>query len=269
MREPAGPVFLGGCPRSGLTLLRSLLSTHPRLYCGSDTSLAPPIVLQWRNFSAALGALHARDFGLNAEHVRREMADLLLGLIDQGDGRVVCEKSPLNILVFADLAAMIPEARFVHVVRDGRDVAHSLLQRDWCDPRSGVPFAHVREPARALDYWSQLVDRGLQAETAVGRSRCLQIRYEDLVQRPKRTLKSLFGFIGLDLPGDLFAFHQRQIDLEGIERDSLPLLGQKLTSSRVMTAPDDLRALAASMPRVRNSLEVLGYSYPAFSMTHT
>ena len=74
MSEAPAPVFLGGCPRSGLTLLRALLSTHPGIYCGSDTVLAPPIVMQWKSFSTSLGQLHSTDFALDSEAVRQNMA---------------------------------------------------------------------------------------------------------------------------------------------------------------------------------------------------
>ena len=55
-----GLVFAGGCPRSGLTLLRRLLEPHRHAHCGPDTGLPPSIAMQWQNFARELGPLHAQ-----------------------------------------------------------------------------------------------------------------------------------------------------------------------------------------------------------------
>jgi protein-tyrosine sulfotransferase len=259
MSEAPAPVFLGGCPRSGLTLLRALLSTHPGIYCGSDTVLAPPIVMQWKSFSTSLGQLHSTDFALDSEAVRQNMAQLLIGVLGPGDSVQIVDKSPLNVVVFADLARLLPQAKFVHVVRDGRDVAASLLERDWRHPQTGQAFDHVRDPLAALTYWARLAGAGVRAEAEIGPQRCLRVRYEDLVQRPKRTLKALFAFMELEMPRDVFEFHRRSLDLVGTERDSEALLSKPLTRNRVGRAPAPLKARAHSISQISSLLAQLGY----------
>ncbi|WP_203293572.1 sulfotransferase family protein [Maricaulis parjimensis] len=254
-------VFAGGCPRSGLTLLRRMLSPHSKIECGPDTGLPPSIAMQWQAFASQLGDLHARDFDLQAEDMRRAMAELLTGLFDTPLSRfpdhVLIEKTALNVAVFEQLGRLLPEARFIHVVRDGRDVATSLMERDWKDA-NGTPFPHVSRPDAALKYWSDLVTIGLKAERALP-GRVLRVPYEELVRRPKATLTAVCEFLDLDYERTLVHFAGYPIELKGLERDSLPLINKPLTQRRVGSGVD-LDALVA--PQTRQLLDMLGYGEP-------
>lgn len=261
----AGFVFLGGCPRSGLTLMRRLLSGHSRIHCGPDTGLPVAIAMQWDNFATQLGELHRQDFDLNAEEVRANMASLLTGLLGEpiqgGAGRILVEKTSLNILAFERLGRLLPQARFVHIVRDGRDVASSLQQRDWRDA-DGRPFAHVSEPGAALKYCYDLTGIGLQAEAALGPERCLRLRYEDVVKKPRRSVTALLRFIGLEYEAATLNYAGQPIELMGLERDSLPLLDEPITTARI-GGGRGLAPLAGEA--VRERLRELGYGDAARS----
>jgi len=252
-------VFLGGCPRSGLTMMRCLLSGHSRIHCGPDTGLPVAIAMQWENFATQLGDLHSRDFGLEAEEVRTNMAELLTGLLGEPvkdhPGHLLIEKTSLNILVFERLARLLPQARFIHIVRDGRDVAASLLQRDWRGV-DGRQFAHVTNPAAALKYWSDLVGIGLQAEAALGPGRVLRLRYEDVVKKPKRSITALLRFLGQAYEKSVLNYDGRSIELAGLERESLPLLNAPLTVERIGCGRE-LDVLVGEA--VRKRLRQLGY----------
>jgi len=257
MPDGTGFVFMGGVPRSGLTLLRRLLMGHTHIHCGPDTGLPTSIAMQWKNFHDTLGTLHKTEFGLAPGQVRTVMADLLTGLIGEplksDDIRVLVEKTSLNILAFKPLATLLPGARFVHVVRDGRDVAASLLQRDWCDA-NGQPFAHVSDPRAALDYWNGLAGLGLDAETEL-KARCLRLKYEDLARAPKRTLTTLLRFMDLDFDPGVFDAPDEAV-FTALERDSLPRLLGPVVKTRI----GDGRALAAHLTEpVRARLRLLGY----------
>jgi len=229
-------IFMGGCPRSGMTLLRRLLAMHSRIHCGPDTGLPPSLAMQWNAFASNLGDLHQKDFDLDREAVRANMAELMTGLIatpikDAPHKRLV-EKTSLNVIAFTALAELMPGARFIHVVRDGRDVAASLLQRDWRNPQ-GQRFPHTTAPAAALKYWTDLTGLGLQADQKLGSTRILRVRYEDLVRKPKRTLKALLEFIDLGFEKQMFNYPGQPIQLEGMEQDSLPLLNEPLNATRI------------------------------------
>lgn len=253
-----GLVLAGGCPRSGLTLLRRLLEPHRHVHCGPDTGLPPSIAMQWQNFARELGPLHAQDFDLGAEDMRRTMADLLTGMIsaplDQPSIKVLVEKTSLNVAAFDPLGRLLPQARFIHVVRDGRDVANSLLARNWRDPQ-GRPFPHVSDPGAALKYWTDLTGIGLAAERSLA-GRIIRIRYEDLATRPKATVSGLMRFLGLKFEPAQLHFATRSIDLHGLEQESLPLINQPLTRRRVGAGAGlDAQVNAAT----RQRLDELGY----------
>lgn len=231
-------VFAGGAPRSGLTLLRALVNAHPRIFSGPDHGTLPGLPLQWRDFAANLGELHAQAFGLSAQTVRENFAQVLSALIDQSPAAkasdLVVEKSAMNVLIFEDLAALFPDAKFIHVIRDGRDVAASLLARNWTDPRSGAPLPHVADAAAAARYWNGLASLGLKAQQTIGDDkRFYVLRYEGLVTRPKRTLRELFAFLGVPFDAAVFDFHKQDTPLIGTERDSAALLRQPITGARV------------------------------------
>ena len=254
-------IFAGGCPRSGLTLLRRMLSPHSRIECGPDTGLAPSIAMQWQAFAQQLGDLHARDFDLQAEDMRQAMAALLTGLFETPLTRfpdhVLIEKTALNVAVFEHLGRLLPEARFIHVVRDGRDVAASLLERDWKDA-NGTPFPHVTRLDAALKYWSDLVTLGLKAERALP-GRVLRVPYEELVRRPKATLTAVCEFLDLEYERTLVHFAGYPIELKGLERDSLPLINKPLTQRRIGAGGELDGAVA---PQTQQLLTHLGYGAP-------
>jgi len=148
---------------------------------------------------------------------------------------------------------MLPGARFVHVVRDGRDVAASLLRRSWTGP-DGRAFAHVSRPDAALQYWSDLSAIGIGAEEALG-DRCLRVTYEDLVRVPKRTLTTLLRFTGLDFDKAVFG-DVAEGDFTALERDSLPLLLGPVVKTQIGAGKALDRHLT---PQVSTRLTELGY----------
>ena len=104
------------------------------------------------------------------------------------------DKTPLYLAHVGTLAEIWPEARFVVLVRDGRDVALSLL---------GVPFGPNNVWAAAR-FWARGIDLGTEAADRFG-DRVLTVRYEDVVDEPAAQVKRLCEFLGLDYEHDLLA----------------------------------------------------------------
>jgi hypothetical protein len=260
----AGIVFADGCPRSGLTLLRRLLAPHPRILAGPDTAIAPSVAFQWRNFARSLGSLHKDYFDLEPSAVSGIMGRFLEGALrTENERRTIVEKTSLNVAAFDSLAEMMPGAKFIHVVRDGRDVAASLLERDWCDPATGQPFAHVSDPKAAITYWSALAAIGLAAEQKLEASgRVIRISYENIVRRPNETHATVLKFIGADWPpGEPLGPPLADSDYRSMERDSLPLLLGEITSVRIGRHTSDLSpAIIRQIEETgRPALTALGY----------
>jgi len=109
--------------------------------------------------------------------------------------------------------AVLRETRFIHVIRDGRAVANSLLQMPWWRGFEGPtawgwgPLAEEDAaaweaagrsfPVLAALEWKMLMDAFADAKASIGPERWIDVRYEDLLRDPTATTKELLGFIGL------------------------------------------------------------------------
>lgn len=211
------PVFIVGCPRSGTSFLYHLLlsaggfaefHTQMNVYDVLEPiygDLAVP-----KNKRAALAEwLSSKAFrvsGLDAASVQAKILDECHGASDflriimdeiarrQGVDRWI-DSTPTNVPHMLRIHDDFPEAFFIHIIRDPRDVVLSLEKRGWTRP---LPFDKKRSLLAAGLYWEWIVRkaRGLGAELA---PKCMEVRYEALVEEPGRTLAAIGEFIHHDL----------------------------------------------------------------------
>lgn len=263
MAGECGPVFLGGCPRSGLTLLRVMLDAHPNISCGPDSDVIS-IARVARDLRANLGELHARDFHLPPARTGASFAEAISAILitrARAFGKLwTAEKSPMNLLFFEDYAAMFPAARFIHVVRDGRDVAASLVARAWKDPRNGAVFDYCASAEGAARYWKGLAGAGLALERKLG-GRILRIRYEDLAAAGEATLRTVCAFLGETYFEEMPLFHRRTLDLAGMEIESAAALKEPLGARHVGRAERDFDRAQIGRIESLARAELAGFGY--------
>ena len=229
-------VFVVGCPRSGTTLLGRLLDAHPELaiihegrfvaawyerrrYVTPGGAVTPQLVdelLAFRPFkNVHVSRQQLERLAANgAEPV--SYARFVSGIFDlhgQTRGKpLVGDKTPHYVRSLPTLHALWPQARFVHIVRDGRDVFLSV--RNWrkvTERRGAVArYSHwQRDPvATAALWWEWQVRLGREAGAALAPERYLEIGYESLVDAPATACRALCAF--LDVPYDerMLAFHE-------------------------------------------------------------
>jgi len=129
-REP--PIVVGGCARSGTTLMRVMLDTHPNIYCGPESSLFTPIRIKTRRRIRELSwkfDVSARDIErlLGASRCLSEFIEKFFNHLTSVHGKSRWgEKTPTNVLHLDYIFRHFPRAKFIHMIRDGRDVACSL-----------------------------------------------------------------------------------------------------------------------------------------------
>lgn len=119
---------------------------------------------------------------------------------------VWCEKTPRNLLYADIISKLYPEARFIHVIRGGRDVVSSMMEKNfWPVARSSrypttSKFGGEIEFEKAAGYWTALIDIGHEQEAALGPERWLNVRFEDFSIDVEGSFRKVFDFVGLDFP---------------------------------------------------------------------
>lgn len=231
-RDGAAPFFIVGSGRSGSTLLRLMLCSHSRLTIPPETWYLIPLLQRFsvdRQLDAAeiecavsIMTSHYRwpDMKLDDQEFRREVSRLtapsVRDLVEvvyrrhlQTAGKVRWgDKTPAYIEIVPDLARMFPDSRFIHLVRDGRDVAKSFQATDWVGRWLHV---NTREWTRALDYQRRWADSEL-------RHRILEVRYEPLVLETEATLRRICQFIGEEFEAQMLSW-ERMVEGQVPERE--------------------------------------------------
>ncbi len=195
-RSEMDAVFIGGCGRSGTTLFKQLLNRHPRCACGPETSLygmpfsIDNIAVPWDISREHLARMQASSMNLIG-FADRFAADFLGS---EGKERWV-EKTPNNVRAIDKLLTWYPNGRFIHVVRDGRDVMCSLRHhpRERLIGNRIVAVKTNNPPERSATRWLEDTIRGLAFRD---HPRCLEVRYEALVTEPETQLRRVCDFIG-------------------------------------------------------------------------
>lgn len=195
----AAPVVIGGCGSSGTTLLRRMLDRHPEVFCGPESTVFLKRMSSIRDIAQRFGfepsqvAAWRHESCTRVEFVERFQAACLA----KSGKRVWAEKTPENIRAFPQIAARFPQARLIHVIRDGRDVACSLRQAAWM-PLEKITGGADRGSPEALDacirYWAERVRFGREMR---GHPRYVEVRYEDLVAEPRETMTRLLASLDL------------------------------------------------------------------------
>lgn len=208
-RHPPLPVVVG-CPRSGTSLLAVMLDSHPDLAVPPETAFiglvaglhGTPETVRQGFFDIVtadrITVSNWSDFGLDKDALRRRLELIepftvsaglraFYAMYAKGEGKPRCgEKTPGYVFLLPEIAALLPEAHFIHVIRDPGDTALSW-RKTWFAPSQDL---------RVLgEHWRKHVEAGRRAATLV--RRYLEIRFEDLVRRPEETLKRVCAFAAL------------------------------------------------------------------------
>ncbi len=195
--ESRSPVFLGGTWDSGVRTLQGMLDAHTGLEAGEETKLIP-LMCSLRNewWDGMAPDLEAAGIGKQQLDgaVKAFIQALMAGAAPSKKLRSV-ETTPHTLLHMETMASIFPRARFVHVVRDGRDVVGSLLQRDWVDPATGEKVWCCQTPKAAAEYWVHVVD-AIREQGARLPGRYLEVKYEDLVAHPEASMRIVLAFLG-------------------------------------------------------------------------
>ena len=216
------PVFIVGVGRSGTTLLRLMLHNHPRIAIPYESHF----LTKYHAKLAEYGDLS------DSENARRLVRDILdepnLKMWDhdfEADrvlGAVKEWSFPgITNAIYSDYAAkrgkerwgdksaylgridiineVFPTAQFIHIVRDGRDVANSVMKLPW----------GPTDILRAADWWNEHSKLGRRMGSILGPKRYAEVRYEDLVENPEKELRRLCTFLGEEYSDEMPSYYKK------------------------------------------------------------
>jgi Sulfotransferase family len=214
--------FVVGVGRSGTTLLRLMLDAHPDLAIPPETPFLPELIDAARDPRAtpeslvAVIASHRRapDFeelgwdvlkGRFATVDPIEPSGILRGFYGAyAESRSKPrwgDKTPRHAARIEQLAEVLPEARFIHLIRDGRDVVLSRIESLALRPKT------IDKVSRQ---WSNRVMKARRQGTRTGRY--VEVRYEDLVVDPEPVLRRLCSFCELDFDPAMLQYYEHSGD---------------------------------------------------------
>ncbi len=189
-------ILIGGCGRSGTTLLREMLNRHPKLFCGPETSMfGLPF---WPNNISKMWNLSEQSIISEAQKAENlvDFAEKFYTEQSTKAGKIrPADKTPNNIRVIGKLLTWFPNGLFIHIIRDGRDVACSLRNHPKEKIENGkiVPSLIDRPITECAQRWLNDTSAGLAYRT---HPRYHEVKYEELVSNPQTVLDELCKFIG-------------------------------------------------------------------------
>ena len=214
------PVFVVGCPRSGTTLLyHMLLSSGGFAYYRAETHAFDVLGPRFGHLQSErmrrkfldrwIDSHPFRLSGLDPEAIRQQVLRschncgdflrIVMGSIAQQQGvERWAECTPIHVLYMSEIKASIPDAVFLHIIRDGRDVALSLAKEGWMSP---FPWDKDKRLLVAGLRWQWIVEQGRRNGSAIGPD-YREVRFEELIREPRTALENVGLFIDHDLNYD-------------------------------------------------------------------
>ncbi|HVA44011.1 MAG TPA: sulfotransferase [Acidimicrobiales bacterium] len=203
------PFFIVGSPRSGTTLLRLIFDSHPGLAVPEESHFVVGLAARRLRLAGRPGLALERMLAHPhlVEHWDVDPAVLRLGA-EQLEPRTLGEaeravfaayaaahgkrrwgdKTPGYAAHIGLVSTTFPDAVFIHIIRDGREVAASLVEREW-GPRS---------PVTGGFWWREKVEAGRRTGSQLGACRYTEVMLRHLISDPEAELRRLCDFIGED-----------------------------------------------------------------------
>ena len=184
------PIFIIGSPRSGTSMLHWSLCQHERVWGSEESELFVPLTRYLGQLFDEARRFEGRNW-LDAQGVERDEFLACMGrgvealYASRAGGRHWLEQTPSNTWALPEIDRLLPDARYLFIHRDGRQVAESMMSLwQW-------PFR------KAVKTWREANQCALSFESEQA-GKVLRISYESLVRDPATVLAAVWRFLGLD-----------------------------------------------------------------------
>lgn len=269
------PFFIVGCDRSGTTLLRLMLNQHSNIDIPDESDFvaymiesdAEDIDLEndevLGNFLDELFAIkRLNDWKIDGDEVRRRIFSSersIHGVIrsvfefhmEKNHKKRWGDKTPRYTRYIEDIHRIFPQALFIHIVRDGRDVAISLKKAEWFSDKI----------VEIANHWKSMVTSGMHAASFL-ETKYLEIYYEELVKDPERVLGRVCIFLGENFEEGMLGYWKNaDVTFNEMWRGDHELLRGKVTTGRIGRWEHELSESEKFVFEfiAGNELEQLGY----------
>ncbi len=247
------PIFIFGCDRSGTTMLGDMLGSNKNAVATPESQFIheliilmhnnafsdPDQICDWLNNNFRFATWKINQYSeqikslIDMNDVRRTIQSIINLYVsvhheNKLTARLWIDHTPDNMKYYVILKHYFPESRFIHIVRDGRAIFHSLKTLNW-----GPNNAYM-----GTRFWSQRLNQAMQVEIAEGEN-CHRVRYEDLVTNPKCEIITICQHI--KTPYHKNMINGGSLKLPEFTRDQHNLVGNKPDSSRITSWHKRLR----------------------------
>lgn len=226
-------LFIIGAPRSGTTWLQWMIGSHPQVCTSAELTLFSAYIKPWFDrWHGQKQATEAEDrvtYGLYYVWPQDEFEGWLRQFIAETYRRVraakpdatcILDKHPTDSTAVDVIHHFLPQARFIHIIRDGRDASLSML-----DAGAKVGFRSGQQWAPAASHWNRMARAAFDARQYA--DQYLEIRYEDLLADPHAVMRRVFDFAALPITDDELAqiIAEHRIDVLKERRASAAVAG--------------------------------------------
>jgi protein-tyrosine sulfotransferase len=262
-------LFIGGRGRSGTTLVQGMLSNHPSVKAGPEFDLMPEIsrlflIAKQKVKSGRLAYFY--DEKVLSQSLNRFTRTLLENKNNR-EYKVISEKSPVNVLHFDSIAEIFPNAKFINVIRDGRDNVCSHLEVGKRMLGKGLnPTKELTSILIASKLWTTAIKTGYKFQKKNSSSKksvnCITIKYESLVNNPKNIANKICSFLDIPLEKKMYNAIAKDV---GFAPDSIwyteNQASQKINNSRIGRWSIELSSFQKFLISLnaQETLEMLGY----------
>lgn len=220
-------LFIGGCGRSGTSFAQKIIISHSKIKGGPEFDFLQPLMMTYKRMINPFHLDRQEYFYDRAsldEYLRTFIGNALLNKHrDNPAIEFFSEKTPNNIDVAEELLTLFPDAVFLNIIRDGRDVLVSHLDVEQRFIKSGKPYQKSSfsiEGVAAL--WNKSVNSYFKlSENEAINGRVINLIYEDLLQHPKRELTRICERLGIDLEPDMLSPDKKKVGEGPLQVDNI------------------------------------------------
>jgi len=207
------PVFIVGCPRSGTTWLHRLVISHQEICGGPESGFFHQFWsvlsnLNWDVEASRGGWLLAYwDRSKLKNKIYELWVETFYDFVEHESSSILCEKTPNHALRISNINDLLPEAKFIHIIRDSRSTVASLLSASRSWGNNWAPST----PKKAAILWYQHVKQARLQSADLAEGAYMEVHYEDLKNNTQVEMARVFDFIGVSCTeNQLLAMIQEQ-----------------------------------------------------------